>query len=49
MPFDRQAELNELAFPTELVFDSGRAGDLPIGPTAYIAMGRWSCDQRGRP
>ena len=52
MPFDKEAEANELEFHIELIFDSGKPtnpGGLEEGPSAYIAMGWHSSDKVGRP
>lgn len=49
MAFDKEAEDNEYEFKIELIFDSGKGGDFEIGPSAYIAMGSYSSDERKRP
>ena len=45
MAFDHAAEENEIEHLIKLVFDSGRptsATDLPMPPSAYIALGSFS-------
>jgi hypothetical protein len=52
MPFDKEAESNEGEFLIELIFISGnpiREDGLPMNPSAYIAMGSFSSDEKGRP
>jgi hypothetical protein len=51
MTFDKQAEFNELEFHIELIFKSGNdpSDVISLGPSAYIAMGSWTTDGRGRP
>jgi hypothetical protein len=50
MPFDRESEESEREFRIELIFNSVKsANDLPVQPSAYIAMGSFPSDQSGRP
>ncbi len=51
MPFDRDAESNELEPHIALSFGSGKPlapNDLPFVPSAYLFLGHHSCDQDGR-
>lgn len=50
--FDKVAEANERENHFELIFDSGKPKSLdqmPMGPSAYIAMGWDTTDETGRP
>jgi hypothetical protein len=52
MAFDKEAESNETEFRIELIFKSGRPtcdAGLPMPPSAYIAMGSFSTDEKDRP
>lgn len=51
MPFDHETEANEQPRRVELVFRSGRPkkGELPMPPSAYIAMGWYTADDDGAP
>jgi hypothetical protein len=52
MSFDREAESDEVEFHIELIFKSGKPHQkhsLPMSPSAYIAMGSFSSDAKGRP
>jgi hypothetical protein len=49
MAFDKEAEANEPEFKIELIFKSGARQGLPMPPSAYIAMGSFASDERGRP
>lgn len=52
MAFDKAAEENELEFKIELIFKSNKPkdpNDLSLGPSAYIAMGTYGSDEKGRP
>ena len=52
MAFDKEAEDNELEFQFELIFKHNKPKDptdLALGPSAYIAMGTFASDEKGRP
>ncbi len=52
MPFDKEAESNEVEPLIRLVFESGHPvseSSLPMPPSAYIALGSFFSDHKGHP